>query len=46
MRTGGVLDPLHITAGAVLLDAMGALGDHRDAVVLVRAQAIYLHQRR
>jgi hypothetical protein len=27
----------------VLLDALDALGDQRDAVVLVGAQAIYLH---
>jgi hypothetical protein len=27
----------------VLLDALGALADHRRAVILVGAQAIYLH---
>jgi hypothetical protein len=30
-------------ARRVLLDALDALGDQRDAVVLVGAQAIYLH---
>ena len=35
--------PLYIVARTVLLDALDALGDQRDAVVLVGAQAIYLH---
>ncbi len=36
-------DPLYALARGVLLDALEALGDQRDAVVLVGAQAIYLH---
>lgn len=35
-------DPEYIAARRVLLDALAALGDHRGAVVLVGAQAIYL----
>ena len=37
------LDPLYVQARRVLLDVLEALGSHRDAVVLVGAQAIYLH---
>jgi hypothetical protein len=33
----------HVLARRVLLDALDALGPHRDAVVLVGAQAVYLH---
>ncbi len=36
------MDELYILARRVLLDALGALGSHRDAVVLVGAQAVYL----
>jgi hypothetical protein len=39
----GVPDPEYVLARKVLLDALEALGDHRAAVVLVGAQAIYLH---
>lgn len=39
----GVLDPLYVRARAALLDAAEALGAHLDAVVLVGAQAVYLH---
>lgn len=39
----GVPDPLYIQARRVLLDALEALGSQRQAVVLVGAQAIYLH---
>ncbi len=39
----GVPDPLYVRARAALLDAVEALGAHLDAVVLVGAQAIYLH---
>lgn len=39
----GVVDPLYVRARAALLDAAEALAEHRDAVVLVGAQAIYLH---
>ena len=35
--------PEYVLARAVLLDALDALGPHRDAVVLVGAQAVYLH---
>jgi hypothetical protein len=38
-----VTDPLYIVARAALLDALDALGEERDAVVLVGAQAIYVH---
>jgi hypothetical protein len=34
---------LYVAARRVLLDALEALGDQRDAVVLVGAQAIHLH---
>ena len=37
------MDELYILARAVLLDALEALGAHRDAIVLVGAQAVYLH---
>lgn len=36
-------DPLYVAARAVLLDALEALGQQRSAVILVGAQAIYLH---
>lgn len=36
------MDELFILARRVLLDALDAIGDHRDAVVLVGAQAVYL----
>lgn len=36
-------DELYVRARAALLDAVQALGPHLDAVVLVGAQAIYLH---
>ena len=36
-------DPLYVVARAALLDALEAIGEQRDAVVLVGAQAIYLH---
>lgn len=35
-------DPLYVLARRALLDGIEALGEHRDAVVLVGAQAIYL----
>lgn len=37
------LDPEYVAARAVLLDALEALGSHRKAIILVGAQAIYLH---
>jgi hypothetical protein len=39
----GVPDPLYVRARSALLDTTEALGAHLDAVVLVGAQAIYLH---
>jgi hypothetical protein len=39
----GVPDPLYVLARAALLDALEALGQQRDAAILVGAQAIYLH---
>jgi hypothetical protein len=36
-------DPLYIAARRVLLDALEALAPHRSALVLVGAQAIYIH---
>jgi hypothetical protein len=39
----GVLDPHYVAARSVLLDALEALGEQRQAVILVGAQAIYLH---
>lgn len=35
-------DELYVLARRVLLDALDALGHHRDAIVLVGAQAVYL----
>jgi len=37
------VDELYVLARRVLLDALEALGEHRDAIVLVGAQAVYLH---
>lgn len=39
----GAADPLYAAARKALLDALEAFGDQRSAVVLVGAQAIYLH---
>ncbi len=36
------MDELYVVARRVLLDALDALGSHRNAVILVGAQAIYL----
>ena len=36
-------DPLYVRARAALLDAADALADHLDAIVLVGAQALYIH---
>lgn len=36
-------DPHYVVARSVLLDALEALGEQREAVVVVGAQAIYLH---
>lgn len=37
------MDELYILARRVLFDALAALGSHREAIVLVGAQAIYQH---
>jgi len=37
------VDELYVIARRVPLDALEALGPHRDATILVGAQAIYLH---
>jgi hypothetical protein len=39
----GAPDPEYVLARRVLLDALQALGEQRSAVVIVGAQAIYLH---
>jgi len=38
-----MISPEYVQARAVLLEALEGLGAHRDAVVLVGAQAVYLH---
>ncbi|MGB3894164.1 MAG: hypothetical protein WA942_07905 [Mycolicibacter sinensis] len=38
--------PEYVAARAVLLDALHALADHRPAIVVVGAQAVYLHTAR
>ena len=43
MTGARIPDPEYVAARRVLLDALQALGNHRKAVVLVGAQAIYLH---
>jgi len=43
MPGAGSPDPEYVAARRVLLDALEALGAHRKSVVLVGAQAIYLH---
>ena len=39
----GDVDPLYRAARSALLDALEALQDHRSSIVLVGAQAIYMH---
>jgi hypothetical protein len=39
----GDLDPGYILARRVLVDALEALAEHHQAVILVGAQAVYLH---
>ncbi len=43
MSAPGVADPLYVAARRALLDALGAVEYHLGALVLVGAQAIYLH---
>jgi len=38
-----VTDPLYVAARGVLLDALDALGEQREALILAGAQAIYVH---
>ena len=37
------MDELYVIARRVLIDALEALGPHRDAAIIVGSQAIYLH---
>ena len=39
----GAPDPLYVEARRVFLDALEALREHIDALVLVGAQAVYVH---
>jgi hypothetical protein len=39
----GAPDPAYVAARRPLLDALEGLGSQREAVILVGAQAIYLH---
>jgi hypothetical protein len=43
MSSPGDADDLLIRARSALLDALDALGAHRDSIVVIGAQAIYLH---
>ncbi len=43
MKASGGPDPLYVAARRVLLDALEALEQQLDALVLVGAQAVYLH---
>jgi len=43
MNNPGNVDPLYVLARRVLLDALDALGGQRGALILVGAQAVYLH---
>ncbi|MDN5852236.1 MAG: hypothetical protein L0K86_05185 [Actinomycetia bacterium] len=43
MNPTGDSDDLSVRARSVLLDALIALEAHRDSVVVIGAQAIYLH---
>jgi hypothetical protein len=43
MSMSGAPDPLYVAARRVLLDALDGIRDHLDALVLVGAQAVYMH---
>ena len=43
MKLTGDSDNLLVQARSALLDALNALGAHADSVVIIGAQAIYLH---
>ena len=38
-----MIEPLYMAAREVLLDALDALGEQREALILAGAQAIYIH---
>lgn len=38
-----MIEPLYVAARGVLLDALDALGEQREALILAGAQAIYMH---
>jgi hypothetical protein len=42
-RRSEVTDPLYVVARSALLDALEAIGEQRDAIIVIGAQAIYLH---
>ena len=42
-RGSVAVDALYVAARRALLDALEALGDHREALVVIGAQAVYLH---
>ena len=46
MSRSGDLDSITIAARSALLDALEALGAHRDEVIVVGAQAVYLRTKR
>lgn len=39
----GAPDPLYVAARRTLLDALDAVREHLEAVILVGAQAVYVH---
>jgi len=39
----GDVEPIYVAARAALLDALVALAEHRTSIILVGAQAIYIH---
>jgi hypothetical protein len=42
----GEVDPQYIRARRALLDGLAALAPHLDSIVVIGAQAVYLHRRR
>lgn len=43
LPVGANQQELYVAARRVLLDALEGLAGHRDAVILVGAQAVYVH---
>ena len=43
MKGHGEPDPMYVAARAALLDTLDALREHRNALILVGAQAVYIH---